>query len=118
VNSGPIATEDDVRSICLALPETSERLTWGTPGFRVRERLFARLRESPDALVVWRPSLQDRESLIAADPDVFFTTPHYDGHASVLVRLEVVAVDHLRELLIEAWETRAPVRLLRQVRGG
>lgn len=118
MDSEPMATEDDVRSICLSLPETSERLTWGTPGFRVRERLFARLRESPDVLVVWRPSLEERESLVAADPDVFFTPPHYDGHASVLVRLKVVGLDHLRELLTEAWETRAPARLLRQVRGG
>lgn len=113
-----MATEDDVRTICLSLPETSERLTWGTPGFRVHEKLFARLRESPDALVVWRPSTEDRDSLIAADPDLFFTTPHYDGHASVLVRLDVVGVERLRELLTEAWDTRAPVRLVRQVRGG
>lgn len=106
-----MATVDDVRTTCLSLPETSERLTWGTPGFRVRDELFARLREAPDALLVRRPSVEDRDSLIAADPDVFLTTPHDAGHASVLVRLDVVEVDHLRELLTEAMggqSTRPP----------
>lgn len=113
-----MATEDDVRTTCLSLPETSERLTWGTPGFRVRDKLFARLWETPDVLVLWRPGVEDRDALIADDPEVFSTTPHFSGHPSVLVRLEVVEVDHLRELLTEAWETRAPVRLRRRLRDG
>ena len=106
-----MATEDDVRRIALSLPATSERPTWGTPGFRVGDKLFARIRENPDALVLWRPSVEDRDALIAADPATFFTTDHYAGHASVLVRLAEVDAAELRELLVEAWLCRAPARL-------
>ncbi len=106
-----MATEEDVRRIALSLPETSERLTWGTPGFRVKDRLFARIREDPDALVLWRPSVEDRDALIAGDPETFFTIAHYAGHASVLLRLPAVDPGELRELLVEAWVCRAPARL-------
>jgi len=106
-----MATEDDVRRIALSLPETTERPTWGTPGFRVRDKLFARIREDPDALVLWRPSVEDRDALIAADPATFFTTDHYARHASVLVHLAEVDAAELRELLVEAWLCRAPARL-------
>lgn len=106
-----MATEEDLRRIALSLPETSERLTWGTPGFRVKDKLFARIREDPDALVLWRPSVEDRDALIAGDPETFFTTAHYAGHASVLLRLPAVDADELRELLVEAWQVRAPARL-------
>ena len=47
-----MASEDDVRAIALSLPETQERRVHGTPGFRVKDRLFARIRE-PGVLVVW-----------------------------------------------------------------
>jgi hypothetical protein len=62
-------------------------------------------------LVCWRDSLEVREVLLAADPWTFFTTDHYAGHASVLVRLDRVELDELSELLIEAWDARAPKRL-------
>jgi hypothetical protein len=42
---------------------------------------------------------------------VFFTTPHFDGFAAVLVRLEEIALDELDELIVEAWLARAPKRL-------
>ncbi len=62
-------------------------------------------------LVRWRESLEDREALLASDSEKFFTTDHYNGYASVLVRLDRVEVEELSELLTEAWEARAPKRL-------
>ncbi len=52
-----------------------------------------------------------KEALLADDPDVYFTTPHFDGYPAVLVRLERIRVDELEELLAEAWLARAPKRL-------
>jgi hypothetical protein len=106
----PVATEDDVRAIALSLPETVERPSYGTPGFRVKDRLFARLRE-PGVLVVWVADEGEKDFLIRAEPEKFFTTPHYDGYPSVLVRLGAVEREELAELLTDAWRVRAPKRL-------
>jgi len=105
-----MATEDDVRTIALSLPETEERPSYGTPGFRVKDRLFARIRE-PGVLVVFCADEGEKDFLLRAEPEKFFTTPHYDGHASVLVRLGAVDREELRELLTDAWRVRAPKRL-------
>jgi len=106
-----VADESDVRELALALPETTEKPSYGTPGFRVKDRLFARLREDPDALVLWCESLDEKEFLLGAEPAKFFTTAHYDGHAMFLVRLPAVDRDELAELLAESWRLRAPKRL-------
>jgi hypothetical protein len=103
-------TESDVRAIALSLPETEERPSYGTPGFRVKDRLFARIREE-GVLLVRCADEAEKEFLLRADPTKFFTIPHYDGHASVLVRLSAVDRDELAELLTEAWRVRAPKRL-------
>ena len=47
--------------------------------------------------------LSAKEALLADDPDVYFTTPHFDGYAAVLVRLDRIALDELEELIVEAW---------------
>lgn len=109
-----VATEADVRRIALALPETAERPSYGTPGFRVKDRLFARIHQDGDALVVWGAHEAEKESLILSEPAVFFTTPHYDGYPYVLVRLEVVDRDEIGELLEDIWRDRAPKRLVAQ----
>ena len=64
-----------------------------------------------------KPSEDDKQffrSLIADDPDVFFTTPHFDGYPAVLVQLERIPLSELEELIVEAWLARAPKRLARQ----
>jgi hypothetical protein len=106
----PMVSEDDVRELALALPETTEQPSWGAPGFRVKDRLFARLRE-PGVLVVWVGGLDEKDFLIAADPRKFFTLPHYDGHPSVLARLGALERTELAELLADSWRLRAPKRL-------
>jgi hypothetical protein len=98
-----VATNDDVRELALSLPGTIEKPSYGTPGFRVKDRLFARLREDPDALVIWT---DERELLLGAEPDKFFTTPHYDGYPMVLVRVEAVDREELTELLTDSYRLR------------
>jgi hypothetical protein len=102
-----MATEKDVRRIIGSLPETSEVLSAGVPYFRVGRRGFAKLRKSPDALVVWTAGLPEKDALIQSDPDKFFSTPHYDDVAAVLVRLEAVDVTELTDLLVSSWRLRA-----------
>jgi hypothetical protein len=59
------------------------------------------------------PDLGAKEALLATDPEVCFTTPHFDGYPAVLVRLDLVEQTDLEELLAEAWLSRAPKRLAR-----
>jgi hypothetical protein len=107
-----MVTEDDVRSVALSLPATTEKPSYGTPGFRVKDKLFARILEAGDVLAVWVEDVGEKEALIASAPKKFFTTPHYDGHPMVLVRFNAVGVKELRELLTESWRRRAPRALV------
>jgi hypothetical protein len=101
-----VASEADVRELALALPATTEKPSYGTPGFRVRDRLFARIREE-GVLVLWRESEEEKEALVEAEPEKFFTTPHYDGYPNILIRLDAVDREELAELLEESWRLRA-----------
>ena len=105
-------TEDDARRIALSLPATTEKPSYGTPGFRVKDKLFARIHDLPDTLVVWVADMDEKEALLASSPDRFFETPHYDGYPMLLVRLDVVGLDELREVLTDSWRVRAPRKVL------
>lgn len=107
-----MATEDDVRGVAKDLPQVTEGSSYNTAAYYVARKIFARMHEEPGVLICWRDSLEEREALLAADSTKFFTTDHYKGHASVLVRLENVDVDELSELLTEAWYARAPKRVI------
>ena len=100
-----------VRPIALDLPGSEEKSSHGCPAFYVQGKPFARIHEQPGVLLLWRPSILDREELIVAEPAKFFTTDHYARHASVLLRLSEVDEIELRELITESWELRAPKRL-------
>jgi hypothetical protein len=122
-----MATWHDVRRTALALPETVEK---SPRDWRIRDKLLAwerPLRKADLAalgdaaptgaiLGVWVPDLDAKEAWLAARPDVFFTTPHFDGYPAVLVRLAAIDVAGLRELLTEAWLARAPKRLVADFR--
>ena len=99
---------DDERGVAAGLPGASERMSYGMPGFRVADRLFARIRDEGDVLLVWCAGLAEKQELIAAEPAKFFTTPHYDGHPTVLVRFSAIDVAELTELMTESWRLRAP----------
>ena len=105
-----MSTEDDVRRLAMRLPEVTEKPCYGTPAFYAGGRIFARMHEEPGVLVCWRADLGEKQVLLDSAPDAFFTTDHYAGHASVLVRLDRVGVEELAELLAEAWDARAPRR--------
>jgi hypothetical protein len=103
-----MVTTDDVRRIIAALPETSELMSAGTPYFRVARRGFAKLRSGPDCLMVHTAGLPEKAALLESDPQKYFSIPHYDGSAAVLIRLEAVEEDELTALLVSSWRLRAP----------
>ena len=108
-------TWEDVEAIGLRYPGV-ERSTWfGTPSLKVAGKGMCRLRTDPDALVIRVLDLADREALLKGQPDVFFSTPHYDGYPYVLVRLGKVEPSQLEELVEDAWRIRAPKRLVREL---
>ena len=105
-----MATTDDVRRLALALPETSEKPCYGTPGFYVRKKLFARLRDDGTTLVA-KVDMGERELLLAAEPETFFITDHYREWPYMLVRLSAIHDDELLEVLTDSWLLAAPKRL-------
>jgi hypothetical protein len=124
----PVASWEDVRRIALALPETSERPQWGNASWRVRDKPFVWDRplrpddlralgdDAPSGPILGArvESLAAKEALVADDPEVYFTTPHFDGYRAILVRLDRIALDELDELITEAWLCQAPKRLAKQ----
>jgi hypothetical protein len=127
-----VATWTQVSQIALSLPQTSERDARGGRQWRVADKLFVWERplrpkevESLGELAPLGPILAARvehlhakEALLASEPDVYFTTYHFDGYAAVLARLDRLKADELRELITEAWLARAPARLAKQHLGG
>jgi len=102
-----VPTWNDVRQIGLALPGVEEGKSYGTPSLRVRKKFMCRMRTEPDALVARVLDRQEAEALLKGQPDVFFSTPHYDGHPYVLVRLKKIGKRQLAEVIEDAWRTQA-----------
>ena len=95
-------------------PEVEVGTSFGTPAMKVRNKgMICRLRTNPDALVLRVIDLADREALLNGQPDVFFSTPHYDGYPYVLVRLDAIDPVELSELIEDAWRLRAPKRVIK-----
>jgi len=97
-------TYDTVRRLALALPSVEEGTSYGTPALKVKKNLFVRWRNEvdPDTIVL-RMTFDQREGLMADDPDAYFITDHYLNYPFVLVRLARVDSDALRDLLLGAW---------------
>jgi hypothetical protein len=120
-----VATWDDVRRLALALPETSEEVSRDLRHWRVKDKGFVWERPlrrgdiealgeaAPDGPILGArvEHLGAKEALLADDPGVFFTTPHFDGYPAILVRLECIGLEDLNEVIVEAWLARAPKRL-------
>jgi hypothetical protein len=123
-----MATWDDVRRACLALPAVTEDISghFRAPAWKVRDKLFAwerplkdkDLAELGDAaptgpvLAAHVPDEGAKQALIADEPDVYFTIRHFNGYPAILCRLDELTPDSLEELVAEAWACRAPKRLL------
>jgi hypothetical protein len=128
-----VASWEEVSAACLALPEVVETTSGhGGRQWRVRDKSFVwerplrrkdleELGPAAPAGPVLGASVPDegaKRALVEAEPDVYFTTHHFDGYAAVLVRLDEIDAGALAELVGEAWACRAPKRLLAQFPAG
>lgn len=120
-----MATWATLRSVARTLPELEEQ---GPRDWRVRNKMvvWERPLRAADldalgdaaptgAIIGVRVSDEGvKHALIEDNPDVYFTTPHFDGYAAVLVRLGAISPPELEEIVTEAWLDRAPRRLVKE----
>ena len=106
-----VSTWATVKKIGKKLPEVEESTWFNTPSLKVRKRSFVRLKE--DNVIVVLVDLDEKEQLLRSEPEIFFTTPHYDGYPAMLVRLSAIDPEELREVLEDSWRRVAPKRVLK-----
>ena len=121
-----MASQEDVRRIALSLPETTEGIDHFA--FSVRrgakdkgfawvwaERVHPKRARVPnhDVLAIRVANESEKQTLLAADTEKFFTEPHYNGFPAILVRLAAIDVDELEELLVDGWQCQAPPALVK-----
>jgi hypothetical protein len=96
-----------LRRLALSLPDTAEKPCYGTPGFYVKKKLFARLLPGSREVVV-RMTPEQRDAALGAKPKVFAVTDHYLRYPWVIVRLGAVTPKLLRDVLEEGWRLSRP----------
>jgi hypothetical protein len=102
---------DRVRAIAAELPEAEESTWYGTPAFKVRKKSFLRIHDKMGDVLVVRIPLEERDTIMAAEPEKYFITPHYAGYPAMLVRLPAVTREELRRAITRSWRLVAPAAL-------
>lgn len=83
-------------------PGVEESTSWGNPSLKVKGKLLAVLRD--EETLVLRVPMELKDFLLGADPELFWTTPHYDGYAAILVRLKRLKMAELKDLMKRSYE--------------
>ncbi len=115
-----MATWDDVATIASGLADVEEGTSYGNRAWKVGGKLFVwerplRKKEieqlgdaAPDGPILGArvPDEGAKQALVESEPEIYFTTPHFDGHASVLILLDQILRADLEEAILEAWHCR------------
>lgn len=102
---------EDVRRIALSLPDTTEKIAWSMPTFRVAGKMFATLPEDETSIAVRCPK-EERDELVLAEPEKFWIADHEAQFAWVRARLDALEdEDELRDILADSWRQAAPSTL-------
>lgn len=96
-----------IREMALALPNVEEGTSYGTPALKVGRKLFVRLKEDGETIVL-KTTYEEREELMSHDPDTYFITDHYLNYPYILVSLNRVHPDALRELILTSYRLAKP----------
>jgi hypothetical protein len=125
-----MASWEDVAAVACALPEVAEEPSHGERAWKVRKKTFSwerplRAKEvdhlggfepegaapSGEILAARVADEEAKQALVSSEPEIYFTTSHFDGYPAVLIRLERIGLVELEEVVIEAWLAQAPKRL-------
>ena len=113
-----MADWETVRELAFAFPEVEEA-TEARSSFRVRGKLFAWMaRERDGGGLAVRVDRDEKQLILDSNPDVYFSSPHYDGYPGIQIRLEHVDRDELAARLEDAWLIQAPKRLAAEYLAG
>jgi hypothetical protein len=109
MNPGVFVYLEFLRKTLLPLPGVTEKMCFGTPAFYVSKKIFTRIKEDGENLVL---GTLERDKWMQAKPEVYHITDHYRNYDYMLVRLDKVDPDELKKLLITAWSNKATSKLI------
>jgi hypothetical protein len=107
---------EEVRTFALSLPESMEIEHWGKPSFRIRNKVFAVIQEDGVYLVV-KTVGEDRLIYTTMDSKVYSIPRSFSNMNYMIVNLDLVNSEELRGLLIKAWSSIAPKKLVKEYKG-
>jgi hypothetical protein len=106
-----VADWDTVRELALSFPEVEES-TGARPSFAVRGKGFAwEARERDGGGLAVRVDREEKQLLLDANSDVYFTSPHYNGFPAIQIRVDRISREELLERLEDAWLIQAPKKV-------
>jgi hypothetical protein len=97
-----VITYQQVVKLAKTYPGVEESTSWGNPSLKVKGKLLAVLKD--EETLVLRVPMEMKDFLLGADPELFWTTPHYDGHAAILIRLKRLKMAGLKDLMQRSYQ--------------
>ena len=111
-------TIDGVHAIALELPATELGTSYGDPAVKVRKKFLTRVNEKEQGIVIFTETIEDRDLLLEAAPDIYFITDHYKNYPAALMHLSVATRDELWPHLVRRWKSQVTKKMLKEFEEG